>query len=162
MNMIQIIAAKRVHVDRMAAQSGAAGELSAIATTDKWIPRPKGAGLKIPLTELEATGIVIKGSSFDAITCRRPVDFMNPDDVRAKLADITFIEIKTANQSRIKSGFGGFFFAITENEISASEQLGQRHLVALLNKAIGEMQITSVPDILARSRSMTWQLSVQL
>lgn len=162
MDLIQIIAAKRVHVDRMAAQSGAAGELRAIAATDQWVPRPKGPGLKILLDELKATGISIKGSSFDAITSPRPVNFLDPLDVRAILEDMMFIEIKTANQARIKTGFGGFFFAITENEISASDQLGSRHLVALFNKMSGEVLITSVPDILARSRSMTWQLSVQL
>lgn len=162
MDLLEIITAKRVHVDRMAAQSGAAGELRAIATTERWIPRPKGPGLKILLAELQATGIKIKGSSFDAITCPKPVDFLDPLDVRSSLGEMIFIEIKTANQARIKSGFGGFFFAITENEISAADQLGSRHLVALFNKISGEVQITSVPHILARSRSMTWQLSVQL
>lgn len=162
MNLLEIIAAKRVHVDRLATQSGAAGELRAIAATDKWTPRPKGPGLKILLAELEATGIIIKGSSFDAVTSPRPIDFLDPVDVRANLKDMIFVEIKTANQARIKAGFGGFFFAITENEISASDQLGNRHLVALFNKISGEVMITSVPDILARSRSMTWQLSVQL
>lgn len=162
MDLIQIIAAKRMHVDRMAAQSGAAGELRAISATDQWSPRPKGPGLKTLLAELEATGISIKGSSFDAVASPRPVNFLDPIDVRTSLEDMIFIEIKTANQTRIKPGFGGFFFAITENEISASDQLGSRHLVALFNKISGEVQITSVPDILARSRSMTWQLSLQL
>jgi hypothetical protein len=82
--------------------------------------------------------------------------------VRALLPQIAFIEIKTANQTRVQPGFAGFFFALTESEISAAELLGVRHRVALFNNLIGELLMSPVPDILARTRSMTWQLSVQL
>jgi hypothetical protein len=58
--------------------------------------------------------------------------------------------------------FSGFFFALTESEIAAAELLGHRHRVALFNNLTGELLISSVPDIIARTRSMTWQLSVQL
>jgi len=73
-----------------------------------------------------------------------------------------FIEIKSANQSRVKPGFNGFFFALTESEISAADQLKERHRVALYNKVTGEVLLTSVTEILARAKSSTWQVSVQL
>ena len=73
-----------------------------------------------------------------------------------------FVEIKSANQARVKPGFSGFFFALTESEIVAAEALGKRHLVALYNKLTGELCLTSVPEILARAKSSNWQLSVQL
>ena len=146
----------------MANEAGAAGEALAIASTGHWIARPKGAVLKLLLEELAQTGVVIKASSFDAISVPDTVDLANPESVRANLAQMVFIEIKTANQSRVRPGFGGFFFALTENEIAAADQLGTRHQVALFNKATGEVMMTSVPEILKRSRSMTWQLSVQL
>ncbi|RQQ15535.1 hypothetical protein DF107_09070 [Burkholderia stagnalis] len=73
-----------------------------------------------------------------------------------------FIEIKTANQKRVRSGFTGFFFALTEGEIAASEVLKERHCVALYNKLSNELLMTSVPAILARAKSMNWQVSIQL
>jgi hypothetical protein len=80
--------------------------------------------------------VVIKGSSFDAIAVlvTESINFTDPDTVRAALAKMTFIEIETANQKRVRPGFTGFFFALTEGEIAASEGLGSRHRVALYNK----------------------------
>ncbi|MDT3735873.1 MAG: hypothetical protein ROZ00_06600 [Denitratisoma sp.] len=164
MNPLAVILAKRQHLARLANQSGAAGELTALAEMEHWVPRPKGAGLKVLLAALSESGVKIKGSSFDAIACKDAdrLDFGNPAAVRAALPEMTFIEIKTANQTRVRPGFSGFFFALTEGEIAAAEALQQRHRVALYNKLSGELLLTSVPEILARTKSMNWQLSVQL
>lgn len=159
-----VIQAKRQHLARLANQSGAYGEVSALAEMQHWVPRPKGNGLKVLLTVLSESGIQIKGSSFDAIACESAdhIDFTDPTAVRAALAHMTFVEIKTASQARVRPGFGGFFFALTEGEIAAAEALQSRHRVALYNKLTGELLLTSVPEILARTKSMNWQLSVQL
>jgi hypothetical protein len=106
--------------------------------------------------------VTIKASSFDALAASEPLDFTNLERLRRQIGDVTFIEIKAANQPRVQPGFAGFFFALTESEISAADQLGPRHRLALFNNLSGELLITSVPDIIARSRSMNWQLSVQL
>ena len=129
---------------------------------DHWISRPKGSPLRALLAALAETGVTIKASSFDALATSEPLDLASPDRLRDQLSSVTFIEIKTANQARVKPGFDGFFFALTESEISAADQLGARHRVALFNNLTNELLITSVPDIIARSRSMNWQLSVQL
>lgn len=164
MSLIEIIEAKRAHLARFANQSGAAGELSALAEMKSWVSRPKGKALQVLLAALRDTGISIKASSFDAVAfppnCK--VDFMDPESVASALPRMCFVEIKSASQSRVKPNFDGFFFALTENEISAADQLGDRHLVALYNKISGAVLLTSVPEILARARSSTWQLSVQL
>lgn len=164
MSLIEVIKAKRAHLARFANQSGAAGELSALAEMASWGSRPKGKALQVLLASLRDTGISIKASSFDAIAfppnCK--VDFTDPKSVAAALPGMCFIEIKSASQSRVKPNFDGFFFALTENEISAADQLGDRHRVALYNKVSGTVFLTSVADILARARSSTWQLSVQL
>jgi hypothetical protein len=164
MNPLEVIEAKRQHLGRMANQSGASGELSALAEMENWVPRPRGAGLKVLLAALAEAGVSIKGSSFDAIALPNisRVDFADPGSVRAALPSMTFIEIKTANQERVRPGFTGFFFALTEGEIAAAEALKARHRVALYNKLSGELLMTSVPEILARTKSMNWQLSVQL
>ena len=73
-----------------------------------------------------------------------------------------FVEIKTASQSRVKPGFDGFFFALTESEIVAAEVLGMCQRVALYNKHTGESLLTSISEILTRKKYSTWQLSVQL
>lgn len=164
MNPLEVIKAKRQHLARMANQSGASGELSALAEMEHWVARPRGAGLKVLLAALAETGLVIKGSSFDAIAfpTAEQINFTDPDMVRTALPRMTFIEIKTANQERVRPGFTGFFFALTEGEIAASEALKERHRVALYNNVSGELLLTSVPEILARTKSMNWQLSVQL
>ena len=63
---------------------------------------------------------------------------------------------------RVRPDFSGFFFALAEGELIASEALGSRHRVMLLNKATGTMLLTSVPEILMRAKSTNWQVSVQL
>ena len=164
MNPLEVIKAKRQHLARLANQNGASGELIALATMDHWVSRPRGTGLKILLAALAETGVVIKGSSFDAIAFStvEQIDFTDPYEVRSSLPRMTFIEIKTANQERVRPGFTGFFFALTEGEIAASDALKERHRVALYNNVSGELLLTSVPEILARTKSMNWQLSVQL
>lgn len=162
MTPLEVISAKRTHLARLANQSGAAGEQAALLSAEHWIRRPKGPALRLLLATLAESGVSIKPSSFDALAAPGPLDFTDPAQLRNQLPSVTFIEIKTANQARVQPGFAGFFFALTESEISAADQLGPRHRVALYNNLSGELLITSVPDIIARSRSMNWQLSVQL
>jgi len=162
MTPLEVIRTKRAHLARLANQGGAAGEQAALLSMNHWISRPKGPALRVLLTALAETGVAIKASSFDALATSEPLDFATPARLREQLSGVTFIEIKTANQARVKPGFDGFFFALTESEISAADQLGSRHRVALYNNLTAELLITSVPDIIARSRSMNWQLSVQL
>jgi hypothetical protein len=164
MTPLELIQAKRAHVARLANQRGAAGEQLALQEMEHWIARPSGIGLRVLLAELGATGVTIKRSSFDAVYVpnQAALDFTNAAAVRAALPVMTFIEIKTANQPRVKPDFSGFFFALTESEIAAAETLGARHRVALYNKATNALQLSSVPEILARAKSSNWQLSVQL
>lgn len=162
MKPTDVIAAKRAHLARLANQGGAAGEQDLILAKDDWVPRPRGVGLKVLLEALAETGISIRPSSFDALAIPTTINFSDRDVVREHLPQIVFIEIKTANQTRVQPGFAGFFFALTESEIAAAELLGPRHRVALFNNLTGELLMSSVPDIIARTRSMTWQLSVQL
>lgn len=155
---------KRAHLERFVNQSGAAGEAVARLEMEHWIQRPNGAQLKVLLTALDETGIVIKGSSFAviALPSAGQIDFSNAAEVRSALQNMCFVEIKTASQSRVKPGFDGFFFALTESEIVAAEVLGMCHRVALYNKHTGESLLTSILEILTRKKSSTWQLSVQL
>lgn len=162
MNPLELITAKRAHLARLANQSGAAGEQIALAAMEHWVPRPKGAALRLLLETLADTGVQIKASSFDALALPGAISLLDRTELRARIEDITFIEIKTANQTRVRPGFKGFFFALTESEIAAADQLGARHRVALFNNLTGELWLTSVPEILAKTTSMNWQLSVQL
>ena len=164
MKPIEVIEAKRKHLARLANQQGAAGETQALNDMANWAARPRGKGLKVLLAALRETGIEIKPSSFDAIEMphAKAIDFTDAEEVRQLLPDMIFIEIKTANQSRVKPDFSGFFFALTESEIGAAEALGNRHRVLLRNNLTGETQMTSVPEIISRAKSSSWQLSVQL
>lgn len=162
MTPFEVIAAKRAHLAQLANENGALGEQAAILSMERWLPRPKGAALRNLLAALADEGVSIRPSSFDAVASPASLDFDDVDRLKDQLTEATFIEIKTANQARVRPGFHGFFFARTESEIAAAEQLGARHRVALYNALTGKLLITSVPEIIARSRSMNWQLSVQL
>lgn len=164
MKPIEVIDLKRKHLARFANQTGAEGEVYAVESMNDWVPRPKGAELKILMSALKNSGIEIKRSSFDAISHpnAEQINFANPSEVEAAVNDMVFIEIKTANQERVKDDFTGFFFALTESEIAASEALQHRHKVALFNKRTGVIQLTTVPEIFTRAKSTNWQVSVQL
>jgi hypothetical protein len=164
LQLADIIQAKRQHLGRLANTKGAAGEVAAIDAHTQWIRRPKGKALKTLMTALQEQGVSIKASSFDAIALPSTIelDFNDLPSIRAALPDMVFVEIKTASQTRVKDDFSGFFFAVTENEIAASQALGERHRVLLYNRATGGHFLTSVPDVIARAKSTTWQVSVQL
>ena len=164
MEPLEVIKSKKEHLARLANQTGAAGEAFLVTTMDDWIPRPKGQQLKNLLAALENSGIIIKRSSFDAISLPngKEIDLDNPESINSVIDELIFIEIKTANQDRVKEDFTGFFFALTESEISASEALGKRHKVIFFNKKTGNTLVTSVPEIINKAKSTNWQVSVQL
>lgn len=160
----ELLEIKREHVQRFANANGAAGEARALVDNSHFVRRPKGNGLKHLMAALSETGITIKPTSFDVIALPegQEVDFMRIDSIRLALPKMKFIEVKTANQKRVKHDFSSFFFALTEGEINAAEVLGYRHGVLLINRATNASLLTTVPEILARARSTTWQVSVQL
>ncbi|MCC7252372.1 hypothetical protein [Hyphomicrobium sp.] len=162
--LAELINLRRRHLVRLANQNGAAGEAQVLSERTGYLPRPRGQGAKNLLAALSESGITIKLASFDAVAlpAGQTVDFSDMDDIRKNLPNMTFIEIKTANQPRVKPDFSGFFFAFTEGEILASEALGERHKVLLVNKATSAVHLTSVAEIIARSKSLNWQVSVQL
>lgn len=164
MTPLELLQSKRLHVDRLANEGGAAGETIALGEMDHWIRRPTGEGLKLLLDALEKRQTPIKRTSFDAVHIpgASDFDFTDVNKLEDVLPEMTFIEIKTANQERVKPDFSGFFFALTEGELMAAQVLGNRYRVALFNKRTGSILLTSVSDILTRSRSMNWQVSVQL
>jgi len=159
---LELVTARKAHLDRLANQRGAEGERDLRLLQADWTERPRGARCRTLLSVLAAAGKPIRASAFDALILPPAVDLDDAASIAAHLDDIVFIEIKTANQARVKSDFEGFFFALTENEITASNLLGSQHRVALFNKMTGDILLTSVPDIVARAKSSTWQLSVQL
>lgn len=161
---MDILQLRKEHASRLSNASGAAGEIQAISSNAHWIERPKGEQLTILLTELKKQGIDIKRTSFDAISLPTDVtiDFDDEESVGRTTSAMTFIEIKTTNKESVKDDFSGYFFAFTEGELSAAEQLKERHQVALVNRRTGNILMSSVPQLLERARSMNWQVSVQL
>jgi len=164
MDAVTLLALKREHLKRLTNQKGAAGERAVLGANAHFIPRPTGKALANLLTVLAETGVRIKRTSFDAIALPEPmiVDYFDTEQLRKIVDLMTFIEIKTANQGRVRADFSGYFFAFTEGEIEAAEALGNRHKVMLNNNLTGETLLSSVPELLVRARSTTWQLSIQL
>lgn len=162
MTPLELITARKAHLDRLANRRGAEGERDVHFLMADWTPRPTGERCRTLLSVLAEAGKPIKASAFDALVLPPQVNLDDASSISRQLSEIIFIEIKTANQARVKPGFEGYFFALTENEIMASDLLGEQHRVALFNNLTGEILLTSVPDIVARAKSSTWQLSLQL
>jgi hypothetical protein len=160
----ELLEIKREHVQRLANTNGASGEAMALVDNNQFVRRPKGNGLRHLMAALSEAGITIKPTSFDLVALPegQRVDFMSIDSIRLALPAMKFIEVKTATQKRVKPDFSLFFFALTEGEIKAAEVLGNRHGVLLIHRATSASLLTTVPEILARARSTTWQVSVQL
>lgn len=159
-----LLAARHVHRERLSNRTGAHGESEVVAIHNRFLPRPKGADLARLLAALKETGITIKKSSFDAIAVPDgiEVDFTSPASLQAAVSLMTFIEIKTSTQERVGPNFENFLFSFPECEILAAEVLGDRHQVLLYNKLNGIHLFSTVPALLARARSKTWQLTTQL
>src|SRR5690348_8142581 len=99
LEIVDLINAKREHLQRLSTQRGAAGELAVRGGDVTLVPRPKGKALQTLLAMLRKTGVTIKASSFDAISLPdRKLDFADAAAVEAALPDMVFIEVKTANQ----------------------------------------------------------------
>ncbi|UOF14910.1 DUF3883 domain-containing protein [Lysobacter capsici] len=163
-SLTALLEAKRSHLARLSSSNGSQGESAARSTSPNWIARPKGQARRNLLTALKRTGIEIKATAFDFISLpeSQTISFDSEEDLFHRLPQMTFIEVKTATQKRVKPGFSGFFFAFTENEISASTQLGDRYKIALFNKHTKELLISSLPEVMGRAGSTTWQVSIQL
>src|SRR4029450_3546106 len=103
---------------RLSNQNGTAGERAAVEQMDSWLPKPKGRDMKNLMRVLHEAGILIKPSSFDAIIppAGDTLDYSDLAALKRLLPRMTFVEIKTANQERVREDFSGFFFALTENE----------------------------------------------
>ncbi|WP_152566072.1 hypothetical protein [Lysobacter antibioticus] len=100
------------------------------------IARPRGQASKNLLAALKRAGVEIKATAFDFISLPegQAISFDSEENLFRCLPQVIFIDVKTATQKRVKPGFSGFFFAFTENEISAANQLGNRYKIALFNK----------------------------
>ena len=164
MDPTELLRRRRLHLDRLATTGGALGERAAAVQRADWIARPKGAALRNLLAVLAERGVTIRASSFDAVAVPPDVqlDLLDLASIREHIARLVFVEIKTARQPRVRPDFAGFFFALTEGEIEAAVALADQHCVALFNALTNEMTITTVAEILRRSRSTTMQISVQL
>ncbi|MGR2998413.1 hypothetical protein ABMY37_01560 [Vibrio vulnificus] len=164
MEILEALLKRKAHADRLSNTSGLEGESFAISQNSTWIERPKGQLLDNLLNELKRTGIDIKRTSFDAIELPKgvSVDFSSVESIQSHLPQMNFIEVKTTSKSSVKDDFSGYFFAFTEGELSAAEQLKTRHEVALINKITGTVFMSSVPELLKRAKSVNWQVSVQL
>ncbi|EJR0951924.1 hypothetical protein QNE88_000430 [Vibrio alginolyticus] len=164
MEIREILSLRKDHLNRLSNTYGASGERLAIEVHSNWIQRPKGEELTNILSVLEEKKVVIKRSSFDAIAIPSviEIDFKNCDSIREHIDSFIFIEIKTTNKASVNDDFSGYFFAFTEGELSAAEQLGERHRVALVNKRTEHIIMSSVPELIARAKSLNWQVSVQL
>lgn len=159
----EILAGRRKHVKRLSNQKGANAELG-LFESGKYKKRPKGKEMQALLDAFETKKLNIKKSGFDAILVPEgvTVDFSDTKSILTSFDVLKFIEIKSTSKEKVKPGFGGYYFAFTESEMEAAEALGTQHMVLLVNTITGERLATSIPDLLKRASSKTWQMSIQL
>jgi hypothetical protein len=159
----ELLAGRRKHVKRLSNQKGANAELG-LFESGKYKKRPTGKEMKALLEAFVARKLNVKKSGFDAILVPEgiTVDFSNTKSILASFDLLKFIEIKSTSKEKVKPGFGGYYFAFTESEMEAAEALGAQHMVLLVNTITGEKLATTIPELLKRASSKTWQMSVQL
>lgn len=166
MSLLELIESKKAHAARFSSENGISGERSFLDSQSSWIKRPKGKEMRNLLAALkQIEGIEIKATSFDFVSAPEgvTVDFSDAKSLLDVIKSLTFIELKTCNQKKVTTpDFKNFFFAITQNEITAAELLGDRHRVILYNKMTGDTLEITVREIISRASSKNWQLSVSL
>lgn len=166
MDLLELIKLKNMHISRFSSENGKLGERSMLGSQVSWIQRPKGKEMRNLLAVLkQVEGIEIKGTSFDFICSPsdKTVDFNDINLLSDIIHSLTFIELKTCNQTKVTtSDFKNFFFAITENEMKSAQLLGDRYKVFLYHGITGALLETTVQEIIERASSKNWQLSVSL
>jgi len=129
--------------------------------------RPTGDGLRNVLAAMEEIGFPgLPSTGFDKIEVPREAGphftFESEVMVRRWCEEFLFIEVKTCTQIRADESFGNFLFSFPETEIRAAELLGDRYVVILYNKLTEKTLRTSIPELIARTSSTAWQLTLQL
>jgi hypothetical protein len=119
----EILALKREHLDRLANARGAAGEVAIVTGNTQFMSRPKGMPLRTLMSALRASGVSIKPTSFDAIAipAGAVLNWGEPQSVARLLTDLVFIELKTASQPRVKDDFSDFFLALFDLGVGSAQ-----------------------------------------
>lgn len=160
---------KKPHQNRSSTTSGIAGEKELLEKHPDWVSRPTGQGMKNLLCALsEELNINIKGTSFDFLSREKldkntKLNFKSIEDLKEIVRLLVFVEVKTTKRDNIKSpDFKGYFFGITENEISAANQLGDSYVFYLYHRKKHWLLKTSLQEILNRATSLNRTISVNL
>jgi hypothetical protein len=82
------------------------------------------------LEALGAPGAPVQ--AFDAVMTRSPQDPITLLTLGATIPDVVLVEMKTTRKPIRDESLGGFFFGVTESELTLAERLGDRYYFAFV------------------------------
>lgn len=103
---------------------------------------------------------VVYGKAFDIV--RKPIgmDLDDSDSIYRRIDELLVCEIKSTNNTAVKTKFAGYFFAITAGEMLTAQSLGDRYRFIFVNTLTRESLDLTLRDIFSRSRGIypTWSV----
>ena len=98
--------------------------------------------------------MVIYGKAYDAIKCKKKVDFSSEKDISDNLDAITVYEVKSTNRENLKSDLSGYFFDLTTAELLVAQSLKNHFKFAFVNTITKQYQEFTLNEVFAKSKGI--------
>lgn len=98
-------------------------------------------------------GMVLYGQAYDAVKCRKKIDFSDISDIANKLDSITVYEIKSTNRKMSKD-FKNYFFDLTTAELLVAQSLKNKFKFAFVNTTTGTFLELTLNQVFAKAKSI--------
>ncbi len=107
-------------------------------------------------------GKVIYGKAFDLVKCSRNLNLDSRDEIRKQELDqIEIIEVKATRNSRVRPGFGNYFFSLSTAELLTAQSLGNQYHFVFVNIRTNEKCEMTLHQILSKAKNFypTWSVT---
>ena len=98
-------------------------------------------------------GMVLYGQAYDAVKCKKKIDFSDISDIVNKLDSITVYEIKSTNR-KISKDFKNYFFDLTTAELLVAQSLKGKFRFVFVNTTTGTFLELTLNQIFAKAKSI--------
>lgn len=98
--------------------------------------------------------MVIYGKAYDAIKCKKKIDFSNEKEISDNLDNITVYEVKSTNRKALKADLSGYFFDLTTAELLVAQSLKKHFKFAFVNTITKQYQEFTLNEVFAKSKGI--------
>ena len=98
-------------------------------------------------------GMVLYGQAYDAVKCKKKIDFSDVSDIVNKLDSITVYEIKSTNR-KMQKDFKNYFFDLTTAELLVAQSLKDKFKFAFVNTTTGTFLELTLNQVFAKAKSI--------